>query len=469
MNRKFKYLAKNVGILTVSNFASKILVFLLVPLYTSILSTAEYGMYDLVVSTVQLLFPLLSLNIVDAVMRFSMDKAYSTEEIATIGIRYIIRSFFPVILFLLICLKGGLFPQTSGYEILIFLYYAFYVLNQFFIQFAKGLEKIADMGIAGVLGTIVLIASNLYFLLVIKNGLYGFFIANILSQAIPCLYYAIRLKIWNYCKWIKINKSLQKKMLIYCLPLITTSLSWWINNTSDRYTVAFICGAAANGILSVAYKIPSILNTLQQIFIQAWQISAIKEYGGKRTKEFYGETFVYFNLLMCFSCSVLILTSKFLAHFLYANDFFVAWKYVPFLLIASVLNSASGFLGPILLAVKDSKSMAKSAIYGAAFNIILNILLIYLLGIQGATIATAISSYIIYAIRKKAVGDKILINSYWKVLLSWGILCILSVTAIFSLNCIIQILLIIFMLAINWESILKMFKSLKIIFYFSKA
>ena len=75
--KKSEYLLKNMGILTLSNFASKILVFLLVPIYTSILSTEEYGSYDLAVSTATLLFPILTLNIVDAVMRFSMDKDYS--------------------------------------------------------------------------------------------------------------------------------------------------------------------------------------------------------------------------------------------------------------------------------------------------------------------------------------------------------------------------------------------------------
>ena len=71
---KSSYLIKNMGILTISNFSSKILVFLLVPLYTSVLSTKEYGTYDLAVSTATLLYPILTLNIVDAVMRFLMDK-----------------------------------------------------------------------------------------------------------------------------------------------------------------------------------------------------------------------------------------------------------------------------------------------------------------------------------------------------------------------------------------------------------
>lgn len=79
---KSSYLIKNMGILTISNFSSKILVFLLVPLYTSVLSTKEYGTYDLAVSTATLLYPILTLNIVDAVMRFLMDKESDKKAIA---------------------------------------------------------------------------------------------------------------------------------------------------------------------------------------------------------------------------------------------------------------------------------------------------------------------------------------------------------------------------------------------------
>lgn len=133
-------------------------------------------------------------------------------------------------------------------------------------------------------------------------------------------------------------------------------------------------GVASNGLLSVSYKIPQIINTLQGIFTQAWQISAVKEYGEEDTSKFYGNTFSSINLLMCAACSFLIILSRPLAHILYAKEFYVAWQYVPFLLLSSVLNCASGLLGPILAAKKDSKAMMWSAIIGAATNIVMNII-----------------------------------------------------------------------------------------------
>lgn len=458
MNNRSKYLIKNVGILTISNFASKILVFLLVPLYTSVLSTEEVGIYDLVVSTVQLLFPILTLNIVDALMRFLMDKSKSKEEVASIGIRYVAISIVPVLLFLIITSQIGHLHNIHGFEVYILLYYLFTCFNQYMIQFAKGIEKVSAMGVAGVLGTVTMLTANIVLLLIIKAGLPGFFVANILGQAVPAIYLFFRTRLYSYISFRLIDKNLRKEMLAYCVPLIATAVGWWVNSASDKYVVSFFCGVAANGVLSVSYKIPAIINTLQSIFIQAWQISAVKEYGEKGTSEFYGRTFAVLNVFMAAACSVLIIFSKPIGHVLYQKEFYIAWKYVPFLLLASVLNSASGFLGPILSAKKESKPMAMSAVYGASANVIMNIAFVYIVGIQGATIATVISSFIIYWVRKRAVGDEIKIEGYRIVLITWMLLCIQAVFEIYTPFWWVEVIVMFTMLVMNWNKTREMLR-----------
>lgn len=452
MNRT-KYLLKNMGILTISNFASKILIFLLVPLYTTVLSTVEYGTYDLAVSTVTLLYPILSLNIVDAVMRFSMDKEYSKEKIAVIGFKLISISIVIFAVGMILFNKFKICPEINGLEGFVFLYYFSYVFNQFLIQFAKGLERVREMGIAGVISTFAMVGGNIFFLLVLKEGLPGFFLANIIAQGISAIYLLIKLKLWVYLKNLNVEKILIREMLVYCLPLLASTIGWWGNSASDKYVVAFMLGVSASGILSVSYKIPQIINVVQSIFIQAWQISAIKEYGEKDTARFYGKTFLIINIFMCAACSWLILLTRPLAYLMYAKDFFHAWQYVPFLLISSVFNCASGLLGPILSAQKNSKAMMWSAIIGASVNIIMNITLVHYIGIQGATIATLICSIIIYEVRKIAVGKDILIERYKVVIVTWLLLCVQAFVEIYLKACVIEIPLMIVMLIINKKNL----------------
>lgn len=448
MNSKYKTLFKNVGLLTLSNMATKIFTFLLVPLYTSVLTTEEYGVYDLVVTSVNLLVPVLTLNIIDAVMRFAMRKDLPIEKVASIGMKFVLVSF-PIVAILLVTINiFNFFLQIKNFMFFVFLYYVFSVLNQYFVQLAKGCEKVIDMAIAGVLGTVSVVAFNLIFLLGLNFGLNGFFIAGILSSGITVVYYTVRLKIFKLIKFNIKDKALRKDMLAYCIPLITVAVSWWINSSISKYAVSIICGVAANGLLAVAYKIPNVMSMAQAIFTQAWQISAIKENESKDAKKFYSNTFTFMNMAMVFVCSALILFTKLIAKLLFANEFYNAWEFAPFLVIASVFNAAGGYLGPILGAQNKTKPMAKSAIYGAVTNIVLSFVLVYFIGVQGAAIATMTSSLVIYLVRHKEL-DFILNNKSHKCnIISWVLIVLQAVVAIYTDWYVVQVVIIVVMVFI---------------------
>ena len=167
---------------------------------------------------------------------------------------------------------------------------------------------------------------------------------------------------------------------------------------------------------------------------------------------------------MCAACSFLIILSKPLAHILYAKEFYIAWQYVPFLLLSSVLNCASGLLGPILAAKKDSKAMMWSAIIGAATNIVMNIILVYLMGIQGATIATVICSYIIYAVRKRAVGKDIWIKDYFIIIVTWMLLFVQAFVESYLSIVPIEIAIMAILIVINVKELKRIFFKIKHVF-----
>ena len=460
MNAKYKYLLKNTGIFAICNFASKILVFLLVPLYTKVLTTEEYGIYDLVVSSVSIILPVLTWNILDALVRYEMDNKSEKQDVILVGLHYVIGSILVVSAGIIVIKSFGLVPSLKGLEWYVLGYYVAYVLQQFFLQVARGLEKIKCMGIAGILNTAILVGSNIYFLLIVKSGIGGFFLSTILSCLIPAVYVAVSIKIWKLFSTPKFDKSLKKEMVGYSFPLVFSTISWWINSASDRYVVTWLCGIAQNGILSVSYKIPSIINTIFGMFGQAWQISAIKEFNDDSSKTFYENVIVCLNTMTIIACCFLIAFSELIGKILYAKEFFVAWELAPFLIVSTVFNSASGLLGPILSAIKDTTSMAKSAIYGAIVNVVLNVVLVYIGGAQGATIATVISAAVIYFIRKKAV-DKVIHLEKDRILIFSVILLVLeSVSVIYIRNILLTSILVVAVLAINYKNMKKLFVAL---------
>ena len=463
MDTKYKHLVKNTLVLGIGNFSSKILVFLLVPLYTSVLSTTEYGIYDLTVSTASLLYPVLTISIVDAVMRFTMDDAYDKKAVARVGIVFVSISFILAFLIILLLSKLPFATSVHGLEVYCLLYYISYTLNQYFIQLAKGMDRAFDMALAGIISTVIMLSGNICFLLIFKMGLKGFYIANISSLLVPSCFLFFKLKFIEYSRGALWDRRLIRTMITYSAPLIFSTIGWWVNNASDRYVVTLMCGLAANGVLSVSYKIPSIINTVFSMFGQAWQISAIKEYDKKNTNSFYADSFSFINLGICIGCSLLIVLSRPLGRVLYSNNFYEAWKYAPFLLVSSVFNCASGFIGPILSAAKNSKAMATSAIIGAVTNIILNFLLVYMIGVQGAAIATAISAFIIYLVRYKSTSGDFYIKDYYKVIISWIIITIEAFCEIREDYYAFEIILILVFFGINYKNISKILRMMKVI------
>ena len=235
--------------------------------------------------------------------------------------------------------------------------------------------------------------------------------ANIISLSISVLYFYIHLKLYKINILDSVDNTIFNEMKIYSRPLVLNSISWWINNTSDRYIVSWMCGIAANGLYSIAYKIPTIMNTLQSIFLHAWQISAVKEFNANDEDNFYINVYRVYNLCNVVISSLMIIFSKVIAHMLFSKDFYDAWIYVPFLLVAHIFGAMSRFIGGIFSAVKNTKMYSCSTIIGALINIVLNILLISYIGVLGAAVSTLISYFVIWCIRiinaKKFINLKI--------------------------------------------------------------
>ena len=216
-NTGYSYLFKNIGLMTLSNFATKLLSFFLVPLYTSILTSTEYGTYDLFSATIGVLLPILTLNIQESVLRFSLDKKASRESIVSISCKYLAISNSVVIFALVANYFFRVNTTIADYSVFFFLMFFVQSLSGIMVCFIRGTDNIADLSVSSIIASTIIIFCNILFLLIFKLGLIGYFLANIIGQFFQSLYLIIRS---DFLSEIKINKysSEEKEMikLIFC-------------------------------------------------------------------------------------------------------------------------------------------------------------------------------------------------------------------------------------------------------------
>ena len=392
---KLKYLAGNIALFSISNFVSKILVFLLVPLYTGVLTTYEYGIADILQVTMLLLVPALTVNMGEAALRFGIERSDKRGSILRCGLKYVLRAD---VLVAVLCLIGTVLvnDEIKWYLVLFIFLFAANSLYEYLVLFFQGSEKVPVVVIGSISSTLLMIVSNLIFLLVLKTGLSGYVFAQVIAYAAASAIMLIMGIRGDKTIDFKEDRELSDEMLKYGKPLLLYSTGSWVNNAADRYIVAGICGSAANGVYGVSYKIPAILMVFQRIFAQAWQMSATKSYKDENSDEFFSGMYRAYNAFMVIGCAGLILIVRLLALILFKKDFYEAWRMVPPLLISVIFGALTGFLGSICLAHKDSKSMGIATGIGAAVNVALNFASVPYFGAMGAAWATAISYFTMY-------------------------------------------------------------------------
>lgn len=393
---RYKYFLKNLSIFTVSNFITKLLLFFMLPLYTSVLTSEEYGTIDMITTTVNLAMPILTLCITEAIIRFTIDENTNKKQILSNAFDITIKGY---IILLVISIIAWIFGFELKILVIFNVYYIVYTIATLLTYYLKGLERIKVIGWASVVRVIVLVLLNCLLLLHFRLSILGYYTSLIISEGIVITIYIYNLKKHKVVCNENVDPKLQKEMIGYSKNFILNSISWWINNASDKYILLLFYDLNITGIYSVAYKIPTIIEFVQAIYSQAWQISAIKEYNKKNSVEFFSNMYKIYNIIIIFTVCLILIFLKVISKILFAKEFFIAWKYVPFLLLAILFGALAGFLGSIYAANKDSKMYAKSTAIGAMTNIILNFLLIPSMAAHGAAVATCISYVIVWILR----------------------------------------------------------------------
>lgn len=458
---KYKKLINNSFIFALGNLGTKLIVFFLIPLYTYYLTTSEFGLVDLLTTTISLLIPLITLSVFDSVLRFVMDKNYDKSSVlinaivvAIIG-NALLLSIYPILLLIL---------PFHGMLLYFYLLLLLQSVNSIFMQYIRAKGFIKLFAVSGIVNAFTLLFANIVFLVIYNMGIEGYLFSLIIASIVSSLFIFIMGELWSDLQLCKINIKLAKEMLKYSIPLIPNALMWWIMGFSDRYIITYYLGLSATGLYAVATKIPSILIIINSIFFQAWQMSAIEEVNSKEKSKFFSDVFNIFSCVMLLSTSFILLHLKLFMDILFADSFSKSWEYVPFLLLGVVFSSFSGFLGTNYIAVKKTVGVFKTSIIGAVINVFLNIILIPVVGAIGAAIATMFSFAIIWLLRVKDTKKFVSIKLNIKKLLLTIIVIKVQILVLylgFSYEYLIQVCLFFIILLINLNEIKLLIKKIR--------
>ncbi|MEJ5351535.1 MAG: oligosaccharide flippase family protein [Melioribacteraceae bacterium] len=406
---RLKSTLKDTFIYSLSNIAPKVIGVVLLPIYTAELTKAEFGNWDLLDVTTNILCEIFLLGQAASLIFLNNSSEYKDRKKKTLFTLFIFLFFVcglliaaSEILISLNILRESLIK--SNYVRLIVFIVLFRTLNNLFLSKYRAEEKAIFFSLTNIIKLLIVAALTIYFLVSMKKGIEGIFLAAVLGEALTSIF--LLLTLINQMSF-SFDTEILKVSLKFGFPLIFASLGIMLLNLSDRYIITYLLGYEANGIYGLGYRVAGVLNMfLVMPFSMSLMPIAYKYYGQKDDKRFFSKVMTYSTFIFVWASIFISLFSKeIIKIFATKSEYYSAYYVVPIVLFAYTFSGMRLTASLGMMLTKNTKHIATITLGAAILNIILNFILIPYFGIIAAALNTLIAFVIFYFVTQK-VSDR---------------------------------------------------------------
>ena len=415
---QYKRLLSNTFIFAVGTFSSKILVILMLRFYTGMMTTDEMGIADLIIKTTSILYPVVSLSIGQAVIRYGLERRRRKSDVFTIGIITVLCGFVialpfhPLLGLVHYNTSAGVTGSLLEYQWLIYLYVFTSCTQNVCSQFIRALGYVRLYAIDGIFRTFVTIVLNILYLKVFEWNIFGYVFSIICSDALSTVCLFLIASLWKYIRLRRPNFYLWRSMLAYSLPLVPDAILVYIIGFSDQAFLAAMQDTSVSAIYSIAYRVPTLIALVASIFVDAWQISIVNNNSREEQIRFFSNVGNTYSSIVFIIVSGGIMCAKLAITVLAVPSYYIGWTFIPILALGAGFNCLSSFQKSVYLLEKRTVPSFLSTAFSAVINVVLNALLIPHYGGTGAAAATLISYIALFLYR--AIDSRRFMPVRWK-------------------------------------------------------
>jgi O-antigen/teichoic acid export membrane protein len=394
-----KKLFKESLVYGLSRYIGKFIGIFLLPLYTAVLQPSDYGILDLL-GTITIVSTFLIISGTDTALGyFYYRKEYAYEKKEMVSSSLWLRIFFSLTVFIIIALL------SKNISLLIFGrdYSLFIIITGLTIVFSSIYSFLFDLlrfevrpWMYSIISTAVILIQillNIYFVLILSEGVKGVLIANVIGYFI---FFIITI-VYVFKKYgMKLSKKWIKRIFNYGFPLIGTGIAVWVLSSTDRYFLAHYTDLSSVGIYAVGMKLASFLGLIAGALQLAWGPFAANIQYEPEAKIVYRKVFVLFFIINIMAVFGISMFSIDILKVFTQPAYYSAKVVVPFLCIATVLSSAYFIVAIGIGLTKKAQHTVWITLIGASINLLLNYLLTPVYGVIGASFALMCSYFVIF-------------------------------------------------------------------------
>ncbi len=400
----FRKLIRLSAIYGLGTLSTKLAGFVLIPLYTRSFSVAQFGILGLLEVSAVVVISFFGFSLYSGFFRWYWDKSAENKKeslfftVTAFQIGVVILAYFATLPFLKDFSQLILDSPDYTYLLRLMLISS---LIQIVLLMPNTLLRLQEkpwlFTLANLLQLVFSLSVTVYFIVYRHAGIEGIYygqIAGSIAFALVLVRFTLRNMVFRF------ETALLREILVYCYPLFFSGVALVILNVTDRYSIKVLGNMADVGLYSYGFKLANTLNvfliTSVNFAIQPMIYRMMNDPGNKR---FYARLLTYYAYgTMIFALAMMVFGMEITKLFARRVEYFDAWYIFPFIIYSIVFGMMKDVATTGLSISKKTKVIATTVIITAVLNLILNIVLIRLLGNQGAALSKMISMLVFFAL-----------------------------------------------------------------------
>lgn len=380
----------------IGNFFSTLFSFLVLPVYTRLLSVQDFGKLSLILTAIFFLQYMYNMGIYSGFMVRYFD--FKAEDYiprkrlsSTILFFYVFFCLLTsVFIYLFLCPVMKVLIGTEDKLVIMFIvlissFEILYILPMAIMRFE---ERIITFISISFIKSFMLLVTVFIALRYTNGGINAALLAQ-LSVTFCATVFAYLLTYRNYAIVFDVNEL--KNGVKIGLPFLIVMISFWLIDSANKFMINHFLSVTEVALYSIGFKIGQIILFIVTVFQLVWQPQMFKIAADEKSHKIFGEIFNYFTLTLFTIALVISLFSQELILIFSTNTYVSSYGLVPIIVFAYLFYGLFYFLQTPLIIKKHLYSLTVICIIGAIFNIIANFTAIPLFGITGAAYATAIT------------------------------------------------------------------------------
>ena len=388
-------LVKSTIIYTLGEFLPRIFSIVFLPVFTTYLSSTDYGILSYTGSFMVFLYVLIALSLNSFLLRKYYEYKTEEERKSLIGNVAFVITVSNVLVLAVAFLMGPYLCEKVNIKVSFYPYFSLSLINNFIDVFAivplvvfRIMEKPTQYVLLNIGRNVVPYIITYYLLVYLQWGILSFYYGKLfinLVFIVPILYITYNNSTFS------ISKKLIKEGLKFSVPLIPGSIAYLVMSISDRIIMERYISLSLIGIYSIAYTLAFSLNMLIQSGYRAFEPEIFKKFGQESFSSFIESLHKIFMFVIFTLAIALSLFSKEILQILTNGDFIKGYTLVPIIITGVLLSAENAILGSLAVAEKKTKLIMYSTVLGAAFSFLVNIMLMHYIGYYSAALATIVS------------------------------------------------------------------------------